>query len=108
MRRVSNISITATAARNLRDHVAAFKPRPGDVFALIYMFMFTNSDGTPVAGFRPGYLAGSWPLKNVGPTWLLAELADGTEFHFRPRGDWHENHRYLIDTVGSLFSIEPV
>ncbi len=107
MRRVRNISITAAAAQNLQDRVAAFQPRPGEVFALIYMFTFTNPDGTPVAGFRPGYLAGSWPSRNVGPTWLLAELADRTEFYFRPRREWDENQRYLIDTVGPLFSILP-
>ena len=107
MRRVRNISITETAARRLHDEVGTFWPRPGDVFALIYMFTFTSPDGTRVAGFRPGYMAGSWPLKNLGPSWLLAELADGTEFHFRPRREWNENQQYLVDTVGPLFSIAP-
>jgi hypothetical protein len=107
MRRVTNLSITEAAARNLRQEAATFAPRPGEVFALVYMFSFTNPDGTTVAGFEPGYLAGGWPTKNIGPSWLLAELADGTEFHFRPRREWNAHVRYLVDAVGPLFSITP-
>ena len=106
MRRVTNISITEEAAVNLRRELATFEPRPCQVFALIYMFRFTNPDGTPVDGFRPGFAAGSWPRKNIGPSWLVAELADGTELCFRPRGDWNLHQNYLVDTVGPLFSIQ--
>jgi len=106
MRRVTNISITGEAVSNLRREVATFEPRPGEVFALIFMFSFTNPDGTPVDGFRPGFMAGPWPIENIGPSWLVAELTDGTPFHFRPREEWNPRENYLIDAVGPLFSIE--
>lgn len=108
---LTNISITDRAAAVLQQEKLAFRARRGDVFALVYMFSFVNADGTIVEGFRPGYMAGPWPVEYLSARWAVARLPDGIEFHFMPRFEWNARARYIMDLVSpslELFSIGPV
>lgn len=108
---ITNISITDKAATEFLRQRSTFKPRRGDVFALVYMFSFTNADGTAVEGFQPGYAAGPWPVDYLSSRWVVAQLPDGTEFHFMPKFKWSAREWYVVDMAGPvfpLFSIGPV
>jgi hypothetical protein len=109
--RITNIAITPAAHRILREERACFEPRrEGDVFGLVYMFMFTDPDGTPVAGFRPGYSVESVSPVDEGDHWAMAQLIDGPDFVFLPRFEWNPTEQYIVDVASSafrLFSIVP-
>lgn len=111
MLRIENISATSRAAAVLRAERSEIKLRRGDVFALVYMFYFTNADGSKVEGFKPGYSASSWGTEYLTDKWELAHLPDGSEFYFMPKFRWDTRKHYIIDVISerySLFSIGPV
>jgi len=111
MQPVTNISITETARKVLDRRKASFKTGPRSVLAICYESSFTNSDGTTVAGFVPGYTIVSWPLDYLGPGWLLIRLVHGAEFYLMPRFRWDTNERYVMDLLSlqhEIFSIVPV
>lgn len=106
---ISNISATERAARVLKNERERFKPRRGEVFALVFCESYVNPDGTTVEGFQPGYAAG--PIQTTLPSafWLHARLPDGIEFHFHPRSKWDPKARYVLDLLGgAMFSIDVV
>lgn len=106
MQRITNISVTDRAAPILRRQHALFQPRErGDVFALAYISSFLNSDGTAVAGFRPGYMRHSLSPIRRGDRWLLAEPAGAPHFHFMPKFKWSADEHYLIDVASEAFEL---
>jgi hypothetical protein len=107
MLRITNISITRRAASILRREHARVKLSSGDVFGLVYVFTYTNPDGTIVKGFEPGYMAGPWPINLLTERWAVAHPPDNPEFHFLPRFTWTRDDWYLIDLAGRLFQIGP-
>jgi hypothetical protein len=110
MTRIVSVSIAEPARDTIVQQARAHKPRRGHVFALAYMSSYTNPDGTPVANFRPGYMACSWPVDCLGPHWVVARLSQGLEFHFLPRVASRAAERYILDFATSalgLYSIEP-
>jgi hypothetical protein len=107
---IRNISTTEEAGRVLRRRYDAFRPLPGDTFALLFVSEYFYSDGSTVEGFRPGYMAGPITTRGgFGDHWALAQLSDGLEFYFMPQFVWDPMSWYLIDKhVGfGLYSIEP-
>lgn len=105
MIRITNISASSRAAAVLRREGAKFKGQAGEPFALFYMPFFVNADGTTVEGFEPGYAAGPMNVDRPGDHWVLARLADGTEFCFMPKFKWSLGAHYIIDMAGSAFAL---
>lgn len=104
---ITNISIADRATSVLRREHARIKLGRGDVFALVYVFTYTNPDGTTVDGFQPGYMAGPWPINLLTDRWALARPSDHPEFHFLPKFTWSAQAWYIVDLVGGLFQIGP-
>jgi hypothetical protein len=110
MLRIANISIAAAAATLLRKEKSRVVLSPGGLFALYYVSRYANPDGTPVAGFQPGYMRGQATPPLNWAIWARADLADGLDFIFIPKFTWIANQHYLVDLVGgpfALFSIGP-
>ena len=108
---ITNISTTEEAGRVLQRRYDAFRPRPGDTFALLFVSEYFYSDGSTVEGFRPGYMAG--PITTQGgfdDHWALAHLSHGLEFYFMPQFVWDPMGWYLIDKHAgfALYWIESV
>ena len=109
IRRIANVSITKQAALALDREKATIRLRPGDVFALIYVSSYVNADGSTVTGFQPGYMASAFPRGADDTGWMVAQLSSGAQFHFMPtRFVWRADAHYVVDLIGSLFSIEPM
>ncbi len=105
--RITNVSITKRAELALDRERARVRLGEGQVFALAYLTSFTNPDGTTVAGFRPGYMATAYPSGAPDAAWTVAHLAGGQEFYLMPtRFECQANETYVVDLIGSLFSIE--
>jgi hypothetical protein len=104
---IKNISLTKRAAEDFHQKRIAFKADPGEVFALIWVSSYVNPDGETVPGFEPGYMCGPLYSEGLAPPWSVAELPDGSRFHFMPRFKWNAHELYVIDKQGSLFSIAP-
>jgi hypothetical protein len=102
---IKNISLTRRAAADFQRQRLAFKAGPGEVFALVWVSSFANADGTAVAGFEPGYMCGPIYSRGLVSPWALAQLPDGSQFHFMPRFQWSAHERYVVDKPGALFSI---
>lgn len=80
--------------------VERLAPLPRDVggaYALVYLIESNELDGSPVKGFRPGYIATVWPRANISHEWLVGVLSDGTEFYFLPRNKWGEGGEFQLD-----------
>ena len=110
MMRIKNISITDRAAEMLHRQKKEFNSRPDDVFSLVYISSYVNSDGTTVDGFRPGYMVSPLSPVYMGAGWVIAELSTGIDFHFSPRFRWSAKEQYIMDRVSpvfAMFSIEP-
>lgn len=111
MLRIVNISCTGRAAELLDRHGVMFTPRhPGEAFALTFTSSFVEADGTPVAGFKPGYSADSVSPTNLSDMWALALPAGAPEFLFMPKFRWRAEESYVIDIASErfeLFSIGP-
>lgn len=104
---IKNIALSKQAAPDFHKRRLAFKPRPGEAFALVWVFRYVDANGVTLPGFQPGYMCG--PLYSDGLTddWALAQLPDGSQFHFMPRFKWSEDQNYIVDKQGFLFSIGP-
>ncbi len=104
---ITNISLAKQAESEFHRKRLAFKARAGEVFALVWVSRYVNADGTAVAGFKPGYMCGPLYSDGLGSHWALAQLPDGSQFHFMPRFKWSARERYVVDKQGFLFSIGP-
>lgn len=104
---IQNISLSKRAADEFHRKRLAFRPRSGEVFALVWVTSFRDASGMTVPGFEPGYMCG--PLYEEGLTspWAVAQLPDGSQFHFMPRFKWSAEEQYLVDKPGALFSVAP-
>ena len=110
MLEIANISIAVAAATVLRQEKSRVVLSPGDLFALYYVSRYANPDGTPVAGFQPGYMRGHATPPLNWAIWARAELADGLDFIFIPKFRWSASKHYVVALVGgpfALFSIGP-
>lgn len=90
------------AERMILDSVSAFPRDAGDVYALVYLVESSQADGSPVPGFRPGYVATVWPTSSISDNWLVGAFSDGTEFCFLPRERWGEGRDFRLDIVESV------
>lgn len=64
------------------------RPRLGDILTLAYFAEFKEADGSPVAGFVPGYS----PDRAEGPPrhhWILVRLPNGIKVPFWARESSH-------------------
>ena len=102
---IRNISLSERAAADFHRARLAFRPDPGEVFALVWVSSYANADGTAVPGFEPGYMCGPLYSHGLVSPWALAQLPDGSEFHFMPRFRWSAQEHYLVDKRGALFSV---
>lgn len=106
MLRITNISVTDRAVPILLSEWEGFTPRVvGEVFGLAYMSSFTNADGTPVAGFSPGYSRHSVSPENLSDMWALAIPSNGPQFLFMPKFIWSANERYAIDVASEAYQL---
>ena len=104
---IKNIALSERAAPEFRRKRLAFKARPGEIFALVWVFRYVDPDGTTVPGFEPGYMCGPLYSEGLDDNWALARLPDGSQFHFMPRFKWNAQEQYVVDKQGFLFSIGP-
>jgi hypothetical protein len=102
---IKNISLTEQAAPDFHQKRLAFNADPDEVFALVWVSSYVNSDGVTAPGFEPGYMCGPLYSEGLVAPWTLAQLPDGSQFHFMPRFKWSANERYVVDKQGPLFSI---
>lgn len=102
---IANISLAKRAEADFHRERLAFRPDPGEVFALVWVSSYVGADGSAVPGFEPGYMCGPLYAKGLVSPWALAQLSDGSHFYFMPRFTWHANERYIVDKQGELFSI---
>jgi hypothetical protein len=102
---VVKLMVTASADSALRRAFADFEPKQGTGLALVYTSTFTNSDGTTVRGFRPGYLPSPWPASYLGSAWIRAKIVDAGEFYLMPNFRWRVENQYLLDADWPVFSI---
>jgi hypothetical protein len=110
MLKVANISVTKEASSVLAQMKSNVRLGSGEHFALAYMSRFENADGTPVAGFVPGYVADPNPLRKPSAIWALAQLPNGLDFCFIPKFRWDARQHYLVDIAsqsGATLSIGP-
>lgn len=105
---IKNISLTERAAEEFYRERLAFKARVGEVFALVWVSSIRDANGAPAPGFEPGYMCGPLYDEGLVSPWALAQLSDGTRFHFMPRFVWNAREQYLVDKRGALFSIGPL
>jgi len=104
---ITNISLATRATEDFQRQRLAFNADPGEVFALVWVSSHVNADGTAVPGFEPGYMCGPLYAKGLASPWAIAQLPDGSCFHFMPRFKWDAEERYVVDLQGDLFSIGP-
>lgn len=102
---IENISLSDRAAGEFHRKRLAFRPRPGEVFALVWVSSFRDPSGVTVPGFEPGYMCGPLYEEGLASPWALAQLRGGAQFYFMPRFVWSADEHYLIDKQGSLFSV---
>jgi hypothetical protein len=103
---ITNISVSERAWPVLRKEINSFRPRhAGEVFALYYISSFTNADGSTVAGFHPGYEAGSLSPTGLKAQWALAHLSDGSKFYFMPKFIWRAQESYVVDLASEKFAL---
>jgi hypothetical protein len=77
---------------------AGFAREADEIYALVYLVESNAPEGTPVPGFRPGYVALVWPAAaSVSQNWLAGGLSDGTDFCFLPRERWGEGGTFRLD-----------
>ena len=111
MRRVENITIAERALATLRAELSACRLGRGDVAVLVYVFTYTNADGTTVQGFWPGYMVGPWPADQLTDRYLELRSPGVVPFYFLPKFAWTAEARYRVDLVAPgarMFSIGPV
>ncbi len=104
---MKNISLSERAAGEFHQKRRAFKAGPGEVFALVWVSSVKNAEGIIAPGFEPGYMCGPLFTEGLASPWILAQLQDGSQFHFMPRFQWSADEHYLVDKQGPLFSIAP-
>lgn len=104
---IKNIHLTRRAAPEFEKRRLAFRPRPGEVFALVWVFKFVDANGVTAPGFEPGYMCGPIYAEGLDEHWALAQLPDGSQFYFMPRAWLDDSQSYVVDKQGGLFSIGP-
>ena len=104
---IKNISLAERAAPDFHQKRLAFRADPGEVFALVWVSSYVNAEGVTLPGFEPGYMCGPLYSEGLAPPWTLAQLPDGSQFHFMPRFTWNAQAHYVVDKLGFLFSIGP-
>lgn len=105
---IKNIALSEQAAPDFQRKRLAFKAREGEVFALVWVFRYVDAAGVSLPGFKPGYMCGPVYSDGLDDGWALAQLPDGSQFHFMPRFRWSANESYVVDQQGFLFSIGPL
>jgi hypothetical protein len=111
MQNITNISATEEAGLALRAWQQRHKLPHNQDCALVWVESYTEPDGSPVRGFRSGFMLGPLVKDGRDPRWALVRLPDGTElyvlpalFHWAPTG-WH-----LIEKIEgfAMYSIRRV
>lgn len=111
MNKIKNISATAEAVHTLRAWQQRHKLPPEQDCALVWVESYTDRDGSPVRGFKSGFMLGPLMKRGRDPRWVLAELSDGTAFYVLPElFRWAPSQWHLIEKIQgfSMYSIRTV